>query len=363
MRRLVAALALVVAAGLAVASSAHADVKWLCKPGLAGDPCAVPADTARFTPGGRFLGRDHPKPTRRRIDCFYVYPTVSGQPGPNATRAIDPELRSIARYQAARYSRTCRVFAPVYRQVTLAGLGTATAADWARALADVKAAWRTYLRRYNHGRGVVLIGHSQGTFHLRELLKDEIEPHRTQRRKLVSALLLGGNVLVAAGRDIGGDLGPLRACRSARQTRCVIAFSTFDGAVPADAAFGRSGDPRREVLCTNPGALGGGAGRIDPIVPSEPFAPGTEIAAALAGVGFPIPASGADWIRFPGAYEARCSDAGGANVLQVVPRAGAPLLNPVPAATWGLHLVDANLALGQLDAIVRRQAAAYRAQR
>jgi hypothetical protein len=363
MRRLVAALALAVAAGLAGAPGAHADVKWLCKPGLAHDPCTLPADTARYAPDGRFLGHDDPRATRRRIDCFYVYPTVSDQPRPSASLAIDPELRSIARYQAARYSRTCRVFAPVYRQVTLAGLGTATAADWRRALADVKAAWRTYLRRFNHGRGVVLIGHSQGTFHLRDLLRQVIEPHRAQRRKLVSALLLGGNVTVAAGRDTGGDLGRLRACRSAWQTRCVIAFSTFDAPVPADAAFGRSNDPHRQVLCTNPAALGGGAGRIDAIVPSEPIAPGTWIAAALAAVGFPFPASSADWIRFPGAYEARCSSAGGAHVLQVTPRAGAPVLTPVPAPTWGLHLVDANLALGQLDAIVRRQAAAYRARR
>ncbi len=117
------------------------------------------------------------------------------------------------------------------------------------------------------------------------------------------------------------------------------------------------------MLCTNPAALGGGAGAIDPVVPSRPFAPGTAIAAALAGVGFPVPRSGAGWIRFPGAYEARCSDADGAHVLQVTPRRGAPALNAVPAATWGLHLVDANLALGQLDAIVRRQATAYLARR
>jgi len=363
MRRAVLVLLLGLVAGLVAAPGAHADVEWLCRPGLAHDPCTVPADTARYAPDGRFLGRDDPRTTRRRIDCFYVYPTVSGQPTPAATRRVDPELRSIARYQAARYSRTCRVYAPLYRQVTLAGLGTAGAADWARALADVKAAWRSYLRRFNHGRGVVLIGHSQGTFHLRDLLVQEIEPHRAQRRKLVSALLLGGNVTVAAGRDTGGDLGRLRACRSARQTRCVIAFSTYEGGVPANAAFGRSRDPRRVVLCTNPAALAGGAGELDPVVPSRPFAPGTSIAAALAGIGFPLPESTADWIRFPGAYEARCADADGAHVLQVTPRRGAPVLNPVPAATWGLHMVDANLALGQLDAIVRRQAAAYLARR
>ena len=361
--RVLFALLVVAGAALAAAPGAHADVRWLCKPGLAQNPCAQPGDTARYAPDGRYLGRDTTTPARRRVDCFYVYPTVSGQPTPAATRRIDPEIRSIARYQAARYSRTCRVFAPVYRQVTLAGLNAATAADWARARNDVKAAWRTYLRRFNHGRGVVLIGHSQGTFHLRDVLADEIEPHRAQRRLLVSALLLGGSVSVAAGRNTGGDLGRLRACRRAGQTRCVIAFSTFGAPVPPDAVFGRSADPRREVLCTNPAALGGGVGNVDPIVPARPFAPGTAIAATLAAVGFPFPRSSATWIRFPRAYTARCADSGEAHVLLVTPRSGSPALTPVPAATWGLHLVDANLALGQLDAIVRRQATAFLARR
>lgn len=55
----------------------------------------------------------------RKVDCFYVCPTVSGQATPNANRDIDPELNSIAPYQAARFSQTCRVFTPVYRQITV----------------------------------------------------------------------------------------------------------------------------------------------------------------------------------------------------------------------------------------------------
>ena len=44
-----------------------------------------------------------------------------------------------------------------------------------QAYADVREAWRTYLRKYNHGRGVVLIGHSQGSFVLRQLIAEEID--------------------------------------------------------------------------------------------------------------------------------------------------------------------------------------------
>jgi hypothetical protein len=342
----------------AAPAAAGARTVWLCKPGLAENACDVRFDSARYTPDGQLLGGDDPRPRPRRVDCFYVYPTVSGQPSPAATRRIDPEIRSIVRWQAARYGRTCRMFAPVYRQVTLAGLGTAKPAHRRRAYRDVRAAWRAYLARHNRGRGVILIGHSQGTFVLTDLLAREIDRRPRVRRRLVSALLLGGNVTVAEGRDAGGSFRRVRACRSATQLGCVVAFNTYGGPVPPDAVFGRTA-PGREVLCTNPAALGGGKGVLDPVFPHEPFAPGTAIAAVIAAVGFPVPASSATWLRFPGAYTGRCVDEGGANVLRIEPAPGAPVLRPAPAPSWGLHLVDANIALGNLERLVRRQAAAY----
>ncbi len=87
---------------------------------------------------------------------------------------------------------------------------TATAADRARAYQDVRDAWRDYLRNYNHGRGVVLIGHSQGSFVLRELVAKEIDSKPKVRERLISALLLGGNVTVKKGKDVGGDFKHVR---------------------------------------------------------------------------------------------------------------------------------------------------------
>ncbi len=108
------------------------------------------------------------------------------------------------RYQAARFSQQCRVFAPVYRQNTVPALlaqGRYTTPESRQlAYADVLEAWRSYMKNDNRGRGVVLIGHSQGTFHLRRLIRTEIDPKPALRKQLVSALLLGGNVLVKQGR-------------------------------------------------------------------------------------------------------------------------------------------------------------------
>jgi hypothetical protein len=65
------------------------------------------------------------------------------------------------------------------------------------------------------------------------------------------------------------------------------------------------------------------------------------------------------WSTEPGAYSATCSSAGGANVLEITPLHGAQTPTPSPNPTWGLHLADANVALGNLIAIVQRESAAY----
>jgi hypothetical protein len=352
-RRLATILALVTVAVLGAAETSAAKPVWLCKPGVKSNPCTPSLSTTAFSPTSEPLRVEHPRPVRRpTFDCFYVYPTVSDQPTLQANRRIDPELRSIALYQAARFSRDCRVYAPVYRQLTLSGILSqdTTPAMRARAYGDVREAWHAYLRSFNHGRGVVLIGHSQGTFVLRELVRREIDRKPAVRRRLISALLLGGNVR-------SGDFRNVPACRAERQLGCVVAFSTYGGPVPEDSLFGRPEDGRR-VICTNPAALGGGTARVDPVFPSEPFAPGT-IGALTVAVGAPMPSARTAWRSFPGSYSARWSNADNASVLQVSPLGGAPVLNPVPAANWGLHLTDGNIALGNLVDLVRRQARNY----
>ena len=342
-------------------SASAAEPVWLCKPGIASNPCEASLKTTVVSPTGQPLGvRNVQRAAHPRIDCFYVYPTISDQPTGNANFSIDPELRSIALYQAARYSQTCRVFAPVYRQGTvrsLLGLAT-TPADFQLAYADVVNAWQTYLRKYNHHRGVVLIGHSQGTYHLRRLISEQIDPNPAVRKRVVSAILLGGNVTVAQGKDVGGDFQNIRACHSALQIGCVIAFSTFNAPVPAIARFGRTATAGQQVLCTNPGRLPGGSAPLRSIFPTEPFAPGTLIGIATTLIGYHVPAVSTPWVE-TGAFTGQCSSADNAHVLQIAGLPGAPQLVPSPDPTWGLHLVDANIALGDLVDTVRVQGFVY----
>src|SRR5437763_10929840 len=229
-----AAVLTATAAG-ALAAGASAKTVWLCFPGHRPDPCTPGLSTTVFSPTLKKLGVQHPKQVAHPgIDCFYVYPTVSGQPTGNSNLKIDPEERSVALYQAARYSQYCRMFAPMYRQVTLAGIGAPGTKppkpppSAALALSDVRASFKTYLKKYNQGRGFVFIGQSQGSFVLRQLIAKDVDPKPAVRKLMVSAILLGGNVLVKKGKDIGGDFKHIPACHSATQVGCVIAYSSFD---------------------------------------------------------------------------------------------------------------------------------------
>ena len=183
MRR--ARLLLIAIAALVCASALPAlglgQDSWLCKPGKADNPCDVSLNTTLLSPTGKKLGVEHVKaPRHPKFDCFYVYPTVSDQKTATANFDIDPELRSIALYQAARYSSDCRVFAPVYRQITLPGLLGHGQGRRRRRRARLRRTsatpGATTCSNYNHGRGVVLIGHSQGSFVLRQLVAKEIDP-------------------------------------------------------------------------------------------------------------------------------------------------------------------------------------------
>jgi hypothetical protein len=352
------------AGGCAAASVAHADVSWLCRPGLASEPCQGDQTTRYFASDGSSHVERVEVPRNPAVDCFYVYPTVSNQPTPNATATPDPEVRSIATYQAQRFSTRCRVFAPLYRQVTAAGVAVASqthdTSPYDTAYADVREAWLQYLRNYNHGRGVILIGHSQGSRMLRALIRREIDPSPAARALLVSAIIPGANATVQ-------DFANVPACASAGQIGCVVAYSTFNETPPDNARFGRTdtdpvgsaldlpAGPGVQVLCTDPTELSGTGGRLDSLVPSKPFAPGVVMLLLLRLYGGPPPSADTPWLQPTDHYTGRCETSNGANVLMISPVDGARKLNPSPDATWGVHLVDVNLALGNLVTIVGAQ--------
>jgi hypothetical protein len=347
------------ATGAPSAGPDAAGVTWLCRPGLAGDPCLSPRAANAVASNGDKTVIPAAPVSRSSFDCFYVYPTVTASAATSNTgTAVTSALEGAAVSQASRFSQVCNVWAPTYRQRTSAslaeGLGNDPAADQI-SYDSLLAGWKDYLAHDNDGRPIVFIGHSQGAANLIRLLRSQVDGNPALRDRMVSAIILGGNVQVPVGKTVGGTFAHIPACTKASQTGCVIAYSSFSSPPPKDSLFGRPGEGvslqsdqqterGQQVVCTNPAALGGTG--------SAPLTPYFVSSAA---------ATGEPWVTYPGLYTGACESVGGATWLQITARAGdgRPVVTPTLGPTWGLHLNDVNLALGNLVNDVTAEEVAY----
>lgn len=372
-----ALFALLVLLALFPAGSARAatdDVVWLCHPSDPG-PCGGSLETTVRRDGQSDLVENPPPARSPKVDCFYVYPTASDQLTLNAERGDDPAVEAITRYQAQRFSRRCAVYVPSYRQVTVPALLTRSSDELAEGLRiaypDVRDAWLKYWREENRGkRPFILIGHSQGSGLLTELIREKIDGRKRMRKQMLSAILPGVVPTVPAGETVGGDFENVPTCERRRQRGCVMAWATYDEVPPPDArygvpnerfteAFGWYDEPDAEAICTNPARLKGGAGVLKPLLRTEPI-PGLVGAALLGLYELQPPLAPTPWIDPPDRYRGECVRAGGAHYLDAQPIGGSQDLRPSPDDTWGLHIADVNIALGNLDRIVRAEKRAAR---
>ncbi|HVB91181.1 MAG TPA: DUF3089 domain-containing protein [Acidimicrobiales bacterium] len=338
---------------------------WLCKPGQVDDPCVSDLTVTSVTANGTTKVVPAANATSSRFDCFYVYPTVSTETSDNADLTVQPAERGAAEAQVARFSQVCHVWAPMYRQRTelslAKGLGGDPTAD-TLAYQSLLSAWKDYLAHDNHGRPVIFIGHSQGAAMLIRLIHHQIDPSASLRKLMVSAIILGGNVQVPVGRDVGGSFQHIPICGSAAQTGCVIAYSTFGSTPPRRALFGRPGqgvslqsDQRakvgQQVACVNPVNFTDSSASLLPDF----------LTASSHVSGVPVSTA---WVTYPGLYAVKCESLGGATWLQVDARSAPgdprPKVTAVLGPKWGYHLDDVNLALGNLVLDVAVQESAHR---
>ena len=352
---------------------------WLCRPG-AKDPCSGDVSTSRVAADAVVTLDMLPTAKKPKIDCFYVYPTVSTDPTPNSDMTADPAELGVAQAQAAPFRQACRVFAPLYRQVTLATLrdrmmGKPVTADPIMGLRDVSFAFADYMKHDNKGRGVILIGHSQGSGVLKAFIQNEIEG-KPVAKQIIAAYLAGHNLLVPQGADVGGDLKSTPLCRSATQTGCVVAWVSFRDTMPVPPAslFGRppaTAPAGMAVACTNPAALTGGRSALRPLMVNR---------TGIVDNGTPAPkwAKGRNiytpFVALPGLLSGECMNRENANVLSVGinavpedPRTdtinGDVLVGGQIVPSWGLHLIDMQVAMEDLVDLAKAQGQSWLRQR
>jgi hypothetical protein len=350
---------------------------WLCRPGRQ-DACSASQDATVVAVDGTFTVEKFHPVKNPPVDCFYVYPTVSNEPSGNSDFKITGAEKSVVNAQFARFAAKCRLFAPMYRQVTLTALrsliaGKPMPVDRDLAYNDVLAAWNYYLAHDNKGRGVVLVGHSQGSGVLTRLIKEQIDGAPVQG-KMISAILMGTSLPVPKGADVGGAFKHVPVCHSSSQVGCVIAFADFRANVPppANSRFGKAPDGMQAV-CANPAALGGGSGVLDAYLSAGRISTGSDGPREPFDWTQPAKPVETSFVKVPGLLSAACvaDEHGSYLAVTVHPSPGAARVNDISGDVvvngqvledWGLHLIDANLTMGNLVAIVGDETKAYLAK-
>lgn len=200
-----------------------------CSHGLAMPPLDM--NTAPVAPNYGFPEGWLVKPAKPTapVDVFFVYPTVLFNDTDWIMDTKRQDMREAAKTsldtQAVVFEGQANIYAPMYRQMNIAGLG----------LSDAEAAplqemvhhdvWRAlshYLKYENKGRPFFLAGHSQGSMILTDLMLDHWGSTGAEDR-LIAALLLGWSLTPP---DLAAHPA-VRMCENSDQTGCVISYNTM----------------------------------------------------------------------------------------------------------------------------------------
>ena len=322
--------------------------QWLCLPGR-NDACAGDLTTTVIEPDGtKHVEADIAPAAAPKADCFYVYPTVDLDlmPGNHTDFHDLAPMGDVALAQAARFRASCAVYAPLYRQVTIGAYvagGESLEKRLVVAYADVEAAFLWYLKNENHGRPIVLVGHSQGAEMVTRLLAKYFDHDAEMKKRLLLAMPIGGWVEVAKGQKLHGSFEAIPVCSAADELGCVIAFRSFEEGAAFDLAKNKPSAASLETACVSPAN--------DAVLASAYFPVTKRTRRRMKGIDDVT----TPWVAYPQLYAAHCADGGeGFHYLAVSSvkddhRTPPFALSDVPfRKVLGLHILDFQIAQGDL---------------
>lgn len=326
---------------------------WVCLPGRDGDACNHDLSATEIRANGSRSVIPLHADAQAPVDCFYVYPTVDLRLGAaNHEDFSDPKaILAVTNAQAAQLGRVCKLYVPFYRQVSI---GTYIAdKDRAEqglevAYSDVADAFLHYMGRYNHGRKVVLIGHSQGAEMVVRLLRNYFDDDPLMRARLLLGMPIGGTVQVPLGSRAGTTFRNLPHCSRSGEHGCVIAYNSYrrhDGSF----AHIEEAAPGNQMICVNPASLADPGRRVF----LQTYVPQHSAFSTVEGVDTPF-------VVYRDLYSGRCASDGAYRYLEITQAADPAGLRkpPLDLSSWswgtkmGTHIADLQFTQGDLIELI-----------
>lgn len=193
-----------------------------CGGGGSTDPGPLPTD---YSIPGHWLSL--PATIDKAVDVFYLYPTAwsNSNPNPQICAIDEPSMLTQApaafARQATAFETVGNIFAPYYRQDNSSSVDRWSVIAGIPTL-DATAAFDYYITHLNNGRPFILLGHSQGSTVLTNILAGYLRDHPEILRRMVAAYIIGSPITRAYL-----DANPhLRFAEGPDDTGVIISYNT-----------------------------------------------------------------------------------------------------------------------------------------
>lgn len=305
--------------------------------------CALLATSAAATPvkptdyGQRSHWLSQPAKPAKKVAVFYLYPTAYSKAtgGPIICPVDDAGMMQGAQKafqrQATAFRTVADMYAPYYRQIDAEYQLALPFAQQKRNIAgvpstDAFAAFTYFLKHLDRGRPYILVGHSQGSAVLANLLAKYMKSHPKAYMRMIAAYIVGYPVT----RSYLRQNPQLHFARGSRDTGVIVSWNTE---APTIA------DPPNPVV--QPGAIA-----INPITWTRGEATATasqnlgSIELDPTTGGTPVLNANGSIKRVMGLADARVDKASGVVICSTVDAAAPPYFTPGGFSMGVLHTFD-----------------------
>jgi pimeloyl-ACP methyl ester carboxylesterase len=186
-----------------------------------------------YAQASNWLSQPSSSDASKPVDVFYLYPTIYRQASPSdpmVCSADNPQMRGGA---PAAFSRTAtafsplaNVFAPYYRQAAIQVLTLPLQKQQqivgGEPTTDALSAFDYYIKHLNNGRPFILVGHSQGSNIVINLLAEYMKKHPEVYKRMIAAYVPGYSITP----QYLAQNSELKFAENADDTQVIVSYNT-----------------------------------------------------------------------------------------------------------------------------------------